>query len=305
MKSGKYLELENNLYNWIVQMREKQKNLPGFLICEKATLIAEELGITDFQCSKGWFSNFKKRFSLKNYKMHGEAGSADVSSIYNWINDNKITINQYQEKDILNLDETALFYEQVSQKTYATKDENLKGCKQSKKRVTVLVTASLTGEKFPIYVIGKYKKPRCFKGINELPVNYLSQKNGWMTAALFFQILKNLNQKFIVENRNVLILLDQCPSHPKLVETFSNIHLLFLPKNTTSVAQPMDLGVIHSLKSKYRQILSRQLLLNDNENNIKYTILDCIITLKKAWDMVTPTTIMNCFKKSIIFQGNL
>ncbi|GFX14941.1 uncharacterized protein TNCV_1486821 [Trichonephila clavipes] len=33
--------------------------------------------------------------------------------------------------------------------------------------------------------IGKFAKPRCFKGINSFPTNYRSNKKAWMTTELF------------------------------------------------------------------------------------------------------------------------
>ena len=281
-KVGKYEDLENHLYNWIVTMREKSKLLSSFLIIEKASIIAKEIGINDFNGSRGWFNNFRIRYSLKNSKLHGEAGSADFKCIYEWLKTFSEIISKYQPENILNLDETALFYQQLIQRTYITKNEkDIKGFKQSKKRVTVLVTASMTGEKFPLHIIGKFKKPRCFKGIHELPVEYHSQSNGWMSSSIFYQILKDLNFRFCREKRKVLILLDQCPSHPKSIDNLDNIELLFLPKNTTSVVQPMDLGIIHSLKANYRKILCKHMLFEEDEAvQFKYTILDCLNTLK-------------------------
>lgn len=114
LSTGKYDQLISELYNWIVLLRNQQKNIPGFVIQEKASVIAEELGITDFNCSKGWFVNFKNRFCLKNFKLHGEAGSADVAAVHEWIQLFSNVLDKYENKDIINVDETLLFYEQFN-----------------------------------------------------------------------------------------------------------------------------------------------------------------------------------------------
>ena len=54
----------------------------------------------------------------------------------------------------------------------------------SKERATVLVTASMTGEKLPLFVIGKYANPRCLEEVKKLPVSYDSNAKAWMTSVL-------------------------------------------------------------------------------------------------------------------------
>ncbi len=43
----------------------------------------------------------------------------------------------------------------------------------------------MNGEKKELLVIGKSNKPRCFKGVKMLPVQYKINKNAWMTATMF------------------------------------------------------------------------------------------------------------------------
>ena len=54
------------------------------------------------------------------------------------------------------------------------------------------------------------------------------------------------------ENRKVIIIVGNCPTHP-IIEGLKAVELVFLPPNTTSKTQPMDQGVIRSLKVKYRK----------------------------------------------------
>ena len=134
-------------------------------------------------------------------------------------------------------------------------EKDVRGKKLSKNRVTLLVSASLSREKYPLIVMRKFKNPRCFKRIKRLPLGYFSQSNSWMTAGIFYQIMNRLNKKLLLEKRKVLILLGQSPTHPKGLDCFQQIQFLFLPKNTTSCTQPLDLGIIHSLKCHFRKIL--------------------------------------------------
>ena len=50
----------------------------------------------------------------------------------------------------------------------------------------------------------------------------------------------------------VILIADNCPAH-RIIEGLKAVELVFLPPNTTLKTQPMDQGVIRSLKAKYRQ----------------------------------------------------
>lgn len=81
-----------------------------------------------------------------------------------------------------------------------------------------------------------------------------------MTSSLFKEWLQKWNKELILKNKNILLLIDNCPTHP--LSCFSNIKLWFLPKNTTSLLQPCDQGIIKCLKGKYRTHLMKRLILN-------------------------------------------
>ena len=46
--------------------------------------------------------------------------------------------------------------------------------------------------------------------------------------------------------------MENAPGHPARLEDFySNVKVVYLPRNTTALLQPMDLGVIASFKAYY------------------------------------------------------
>ena len=73
-----------------------------------------------------------------------------------------------------------------------------------------------------------------------------------MSSFLFDELVKEHDKKFEKENREVVLIVDNCPAHP-IIEGLEAVELVFLPSNTTSKIQPMDQGVIRSLKAKYRK----------------------------------------------------
>jgi hypothetical protein len=62
--------------------------------------------------SNGWLAWFKIHLGFKEYKYHGEAGSAnfeDVETEQQWIQQ-FVVEHGYSHWDIFNMDETGLFY---------------------------------------------------------------------------------------------------------------------------------------------------------------------------------------------------
>ena len=85
-------------------------------------------------------------------------------------------LSKYDLNQIYNADELGSFCRAQPNKSLHLKNENCVGSKQSKLRLTGLTAANAVGEKLPLFVIGKSKKPRCFKHIKHLPSQYHSQK---------------------------------------------------------------------------------------------------------------------------------
>uniref|UniRef100_A0A1B6G5E8 HTH CENPB-type domain-containing protein n=1 Tax=Cuerna arida TaxID=1464854 RepID=A0A1B6G5E8_9HEMI len=253
----------------------------------------------DFTCSNGWIDRFKARHSITFAKICGETKSVDPSVTSGWLTETWPVVRQpYKDEDIFNGDETGLFYKLTPDKTLQFKNEKCVGGKLSKVRLTVFVCANMTGtEKRKLLVIGKSAKPRCFKNVKRLPVNYTANKKAWMTSKIFEDELRKWDNELASRNRKILLLVDNCAAHPKL--NLTNINLVFFPANCTSVLQPMDQGVIRSFKCNYRkQLLKKIIVCMDTAQPVNVTILDAIQYLVNAWREVTPRTISRCFRKA-------
>ena len=83
-------------------------------------------------------------------------------------------LKTYAAQDIFNCDECALFFRCLPNKT-CFKDDPCHGIKKSMERLTVLVCCNSDGsEKMPLLVTGKSKRPRRFKNVKELPIDYMA-----------------------------------------------------------------------------------------------------------------------------------
>ena len=90
-----------------------------------------------------------------------------------------------RETDICNADEFGLFYKALPKKPLDLKDDKWTGGKHSTIRVTGLAPTNINGDKLPTFVIGKSKKPRCFKNVKNCLVDTKSRtKAGWVPRFL-------------------------------------------------------------------------------------------------------------------------
>ena len=150
---------------------------------------------------------------------------------------------RYQLKDIFNADEFGLFYEALTSKSSYFRGKHCSGGKHTKVQLTGMTASNALGEKIPMFYIGKSASPRCFKHICNPCCRYRSQKKAWMDGTLFEEWLHELQRKFEMQRRKVVMIVDNCPAHSEVLG-LKAINLQFLPPNTTFCTQAMDQGLI-------------------------------------------------------------
>ena len=205
-------------------------------------------------------------------------------------------MSKYDLNQIYNADEFGLFYRAQPNKSLHLKNENCVVGKHSKLRLTRLTAANAVGEKLPLFVIGKSKKPRYFKYIKHLSCRYRSQKRSWMDSILFEEWVREFDRRFTKEGRKIVLLVDNCPAHPSINNLVST-ELIFLSPNSTLKLQSMDQGVIRSLKAHYKTMSIKKLIeaIEKKKPLPEFPILDAMQMLDLAWGKVTTKTVVNCF----------
>jgi hypothetical protein len=236
VSQSKYPDVEEALVLWIRQMRDKKISLSSDLIREKAVKFAEDMGYTDFKATNRYIKGLKKRHQIEWTTIRGESESVNPEVVTNWQKELESEINGFDSKDIYNLDETALFWRILPNKTYAFGNESKKGVKQLKNRVTLVLITNADGSDKRAVMIGQSKNPRAFRKVKSLPIDYYNQKNAWIDVKIFNQILSKIDRQMKRNNRKIKLFVDNCRPH-KITVNLTNISVVFFPKNTTSVCQ--------------------------------------------------------------------
>lgn len=314
---SKVVDVDQVLMEWIRQRRSEKVPLDRSLIIAQAKLYHEQLGIqTPCEYSAGWFARFKARHGLRVLSICGEKVAADKDSAEDFVEEFQELIkdNKLSPDQVYNADETSLFWKYVPRKTYVAPEESApSGIKDSKERLTVLACSNAAGtHKCKLLMIGKSAKPRALKNIKRLPVIYRANKRAWMTQALCQEWFDN---HFVPEARahctsvglprdcRILLVLDNCTGHPaaELLKK-DNVSVFFLPPNCTSLIQPMDQGLLRSLKCLYKSDFLRRLLSSCNSGtgiqqfSKDYNIRDAIFNAANSWDSVSQETLINSWQ---------
>ena len=80
-----------------------------------------------------------------------------------------------------------------------------------------------------------------------------------MTGRIFAKWIRDWSEQLKRKNRKICLLVDNCTAHPTDVKV-DNIEIVFLPPNTTSVMQPLDMGIIQDMKAHYRSVLLEHII---------------------------------------------
>ena len=222
---------------------------------------------------------------------------------------------------------------------------------QKERVTLALTTNATGTDKLKPVVIGTAKRPRAFGRTwqpSEL-VDYYNSSNAWMTTPVrmlskllkisasamqstlalscltlqvFTDWIKVTNRRMADSNKRILLLMDNASSHaiPASDSTelrglkcisLSNIMIVFLPRNTTSVIQPLDAGIIAAFKQRYRAELLRwyvQQFDSDPTRDLSKQLPDirqAITWSAQVWQDISEQTIRNCWHKVQILLPNL
>ncbi|CAI7845663.1 unnamed protein product [Closterium sp. NIES-54] len=164
LRQPMFPQLERQLSNWVRRAYEAGDPLTLRRIQEKARSLCRELNIDrQFLCLLTWVHRMMHRMGFHNLTRAGEAAAADMNAVTQarlWLPELILHLC-VSPKDLMNLDETALFPACQQRKTWAT--EATAGVKTAKDCLTFAFICNVDGsETFRPMVISKVRRPRDF-----------------------------------------------------------------------------------------------------------------------------------------------
>ena len=228
-----------------------------------------------------------------------------------------------------------LFFRCTPSYVYAdlSKAKELRGSSimSSKDRVTLMVCTNAVGNRAPLMMIGKSEKPRAFLGKkNPNGIIYVHQANAWINTELasrwFREVFVPFKRKLLGDQEPAILFWDNAAPHNLNLDmaAYKDITIMMLPPNLTARHQPMDAGIIATLKCHYKMGLvtaiddaidnweERRKVAENNRsgtNGLKQVhcanLKDACELLECAWDKITSETIINCYIKADCFSINI
>lgn len=276
VRASNYKNVDEALLNWVKDQSAHNIPFNGPILQEKANELARHLGVENFRCSSSWIQRFRARHNIIDGKIRAEeAGIAEKWLAHEW----PTLCKNYRPDNIYSADETGLLYNITPEGKLSTT------------RITILVTASITGSsKEKLVVIAKSKK-KPLRNTNSLPATFIHNSTVWMTAEIFGKWLSDWDALLQLQKRKILLLVNNSPAH-HVIANLHCIKLVFLPPN---VLQRLNQGVIQAIKAQYTKLLVLQKKLN---------FLDAILLVCESWDKVSGKMIADCFKPLLTLSWN-
>lgn len=135
-------------------------------------------------------------------------------------------------------------------------------------------------------------------------------KKRWMTGGVFVPWLQDLDDDL---DQPTLLLLDSAGPHnniderdPYGGEPWKHLRIQRLPKNSTSVTQPLDAGVVSAFKRVFLEMLDLETYYARNfDETTTITYGRAWSMVPYAWDQMKPSTLRNCFAKAPVLPTQM
>ena len=182
-----------------------------------------------------------------------------------YLNEFNNAITEYQPEEILNMDETPMYFDQLNDKTideYGAKFE-VSHTGSDKTRFTfvdvTVVTITASGVVRPGYIIwnGLQKPPAIFK--KQCPLNLVmhASDSGTMDQFIMADYIQRIILPYVnsIQKTKTLLLMDEARSHytPEVKKYLdqNGVQPIYIPGGYTSCCQPLDVSANGPIKAHY------------------------------------------------------
>lgn len=312
-------KLEQELFHWI-----RQRNVDGLKVKDKYILIKmgelrrneleelESLDLEDhiylnqvrrFRVSRGWLERFKSRFNLVSRRVTSTrslpAGWEIICKQFLAETQLLITTNAIPPGRIVNFDQVPRYFELESPSTITVKGSkqvHMKKASSSHKRFTFTPAVSGDGKIVSLHVLFSKLKKKPAVNVNcNVDVNSTGM---WSQQILQRFIDHVLLPKIRRGHEPVLIILDSYAAHLSFIKQhkekyeMENVYFAVIPKNLTSILQPLDVALNKSFQDffedAYSDYLSKALISDQGRTkagNVKIPSYSSVSDWVHAWSL--------------------
>ena len=310
VSSHAYPEMEIVLSAWIREVRELGYRVDQKSIKAIAYHFLEELMIPHalFKASNGWINGFIKRNQLSNRSVStlNQHDPADVGiKVTRFLLYTRKILEENQDYKVWACDETPVFYDLISKKTYdqvGKKEIKIKTSGGDKKLFTVVPLAASDGSKNPLQFNGKGKAKGDEELLQRTNANVLFSDNGWMQTPTTINFLK---KNFSPDEKNILIW-DSYKCHYQgedIKDTIKQLKIknVIIPGGCTRAIQTCDVVWNSPLKMHLRESWAKWMREGDKtftkggkmRTMTKAQLVDNVV---EAWEKITPEMIKKSFE---------
>lgn len=261
-KKCKYPQVENELYEYVINIRKSGYAVTTEMLQVEANKIARKMGISfqEFRASYGWLRRFMNRRELsirrrtticqKLPEQYEDKLIAFQKHVINLRKQNRYLLSQ-----IGNADQTPVWFDMPENTTVNVRGERsvqVKTTGSEKQRCTVMLAITADGRKLPPYVVFKRKTMPKDKFPTGIIVRV--QEKGWMTDDLVVDWINTVWARRpggLLRQKSMLVL-DSFRGHltekvkSKIREEKSD--LVVIPGGMTKMLQPLDVVVNRPFK---------------------------------------------------------
>lgn len=251
-------------YNYPFEKHTLKKFVQNYL--NKKGVVVQQFD--DNQPGDEWMAHFLQRhpeISVRNSEnMKRNQAQLTPEVINEYFLELAATLEDVDPSNILNYDETNLADDPGKAKVFIKKGSKhaRRTIDHSKSSTSVMFAASGDGTLLPPYIVFKaqYLYPDWIEGGSE-GARYNRSKNGWFDTNLFEDWFFTIALPYFRRKTGKKVLIgDNLASHITFAVIHccvnNNISFVLLPKNSTFLCQPLDVGVYGPFKRIWRKILT-------------------------------------------------